>query len=180
MQTRHLSEKCYSSREIASVDGVVIHHISAKNVTPDDPFNTDAIIRIFEDYRVSAHYLIERDGNILELVPDLRKAYHAGRSRMNGRDHCNSFTIGIELVGGANWPYTEEQVIACGELLARLMTEHQVTLEWIEGHDEVRAAWNEQYPDKRAARKVDPGDHFPWERLRVMLQGTSDAVENVS
>ena len=175
-----LSSKCYSSRKMSSIDGALVHFISAKNVLPDDPFNIDAIIQIFEDYKLSAHYLIDREGEVIELVPGRHKAYHAGYSRMNGRNGCNSFTMGIELVGGSDWPYTDKQVFACGELLAQLMTEHQFTLKWVKGHDKVRADWNEQYPDKRAATKVDPGDHFPWETLRVMLQSTSDAVENVS
>ena len=172
----HLPARCYSRSKIPSVDGAVIHFISAKNILPDDPFNRDAIIGIFEDYKLSAHYLIERDGTLIELVPDLRKAFHAGKSRMNGRDGCNSFTIGYELVGGTDWPYTDEQVIALGTSLAQHMTEHQFTSEWVQGHDKIRADWSARYPDKKVAKKVDPGEHFPWVVLYDMIEGASLAV----
>lgn len=180
MITRHLPERCYSRSKIPSVDGAVIHFISAKNILPDDPFNRDAIMGIFEDYKLSAHYLIERDGTLIELVPDLRKAHHAGYSRMNGRDSCNSFTIGYELVGGTDWPYTDEQILTLGESLAQHMTEHQFTADWIQGHDKVRADWLARYPNKakvkRVAKKVDPGDYFPWEILHDMIASVSAAV----
>ena len=179
MQIRHLPKRCYSSNKIRSVDGAVVHFISAKTILPEDPFNRDAIIGIFEDYKLSAHYLIERDGNIIELVPDLHKAHHAGKSRMNGRDGCNGFTIGYELVGGTDWPYTGRQLAALSTSLAQHMTAHRFTSDWVQGHDQVRADWNAEYPDKQAAKKVDPGTHFPWDALKDMLAGVSAAVKDV-
>lgn len=177
---RHLSSRCYYRAEMPSVDGLVYHFISAKNVTPDDPFNIDAIIRILEDYKFSAKYLIDRDGTVYELVPGMHKAKHAGKSRMNGRDWCNGFTIGVEFVGGTGWPYTDEQIAAGSQLTAQLMTKHQFTLDWVRGHDYVRAEWNHKHPDDTGALKVDPGPHFPWSRITESLKGVSDAVENVS
>jgi N-acetyl-anhydromuramyl-L-alanine amidase AmpD len=178
---RHLPERCYSRSKIPSVDGAVVHFISAKNVLPDDPFNRDAIIGIFEDHKLSAHYLIERDGTLIELVPDLHKAYHAGYSRMNGRDSCNTFTIGYELVGGTDWAYTDEQIITLGTSLAKQMTSHRFTSEWVQGHDKIRADWIARYPDRAKAKNVpkkyDPGEHFPWEILYDMIAGVSAAVE---
>lgn len=179
VQTHHLPARCYSSNKIRSVDGAVVHFISAKNILPEDPFNRDAIVGIFEGYKLSAHYLIERDGTPIELVPDLHKAYHAGKSRMNGRDGCNNFTIGYELVGGTDWPYTDEQISTLGALLAQHMTEHGFTSDWVQGHDQIRAEWNAEYSDKQAAKKVDPGTHFPWEALKDMLSGVSAAVKDV-
>jgi len=177
---RHLPARCYSSSKILSVDGALVHFISAQNILPDDPFNREAIISIFEDYKLSAHSLIERDGTEIELVPDLHKAYHAGYSRMNGRDGCNSFTKGYELVGGTDWPYTDEQILTLGTALAQDMTEHRFTSEWVQGHDKVRADWIARYPDKakakKVAKKVDPGDHFPWEILYDMIAGVSAAA----
>ena len=175
---KHLPEYCYSSKDLKSVDGALIHFISAKNILPDDPFNRDAIIKIFKDYKLSVHYLIERDGTIIELVPGLHRTYHAGKSVMNDRDYCNNFTIGIELVGGTDFPYTDEQILILGELLAQLMTKHQFTLDWIQGHDKVRSDWNNKYPGKKGNKKVDPGEHFPWEILNDMLDSVSAAVSN--
>lgn len=173
---QHLPAHCYSRHEMQSVDGLVYHFISAKNVTPYNPFNIDTILRIFSQYKLSAKYLIDRDGTIYELVPGLHRAYHAGKSRMNGRDYCNNFTIGIEFVGGTDYPYTDEQIISGVQLTAQLMTEHEFTLEWVQGHSDVRDAWNEAHPDDKAAVKDDPGEHFPWGKVKDMLDGVDLAV----
>lgn len=184
---RHLPSYCYSKNKMQSIDGAVIHFISAKNVLPDDPFNLEAIMDIFKTYRVSAKYLIRRDGTVIELVPDNHKAYHAGYSRMNDRDGCNDFTDSFELEGGIDFDYTDDQIIVLVELLAQSMTKNQYTLDCIKGHDEVRENWLNKYPKKAARRKAkgkpisikrDPGDHFPWVQLNEMLAGVSAAVSN--
>jgi len=172
----HLPSFCYSKNKIKSVDGLVVHFISAKNILPSDPFNLEAIMGIFKQYGVSANYLIRRDGTTIELVPDLHKSYHAGKSIMNGREGCNGFTIGVELEGGTDFSYTDEQILNLGELSAQLMTEHKFTTEWIKGHDEVRTDWNEKYPDRKASIKVDPGNHFPWEVLNDMLYSVDTQI----
>jgi len=179
---KHLPSYCYSKHNIKSVDGAIVHFISAKNILPDDPFNLDAIMGIFKKYQVSAKYLIRRDGAIIELVPDLHKSYHAGYSRMNDRDRCNDWTIGIELEGGTDWDYTDEQMSILGELLAHLMTDNKFTLDYIKGHDEVRSNWLVKYPEKakekKVPKKVDPGDHFQWLELKEMLAGVSMQIEH--
>ena len=184
---QHLPSYCYSEDKMQSIDGAVLHFISAKNILPDDPFNLEAIMGIFKKYRVSAKYLIRRDGTVIELVPDNHIAYHAGYSRMNGRDRCNDFTDSFELEGGTNWDYTDDQIIVLAELLAQSMTKNQYTLDYIEGHDEVRKNWLNKYPKKAARRKAkgkpisikrDPGDHFPMVELKEMLAGVSAAVSN--
>ena len=172
-----LPEFCYKRKPIQPV-GVVIHYISARNILPKDPFNLDAIISIFKKYHVSAHGLIRRDGTFIELVPKEFIAYHAGYSRMNGRDWCNNFTFGYELEGGSDWDFTDEQIIVLADELAKDMTEHQFTLEWIQGHDRVRYDWNEAHPEKQASKKYDPGEHFPWKILNDMLEGVSISITN--
>ena len=178
----HLPLDCYSKNRIKSIDGAVIHFVSAKNILPDDPFNLEAIIGIFKKYRVSAKYLIRRDGTVIELVPDNYKAYHAGYSRMNGRDGCNSFTDSFELEGGTGFDYEDDQILSLGELLAQSMTKNQYTLNWVQGHDKVRSDWLRAYQtkaiEKKVSKKVDPGNHFPWEQLKEMLAGVSAAVGN--
>ncbi len=173
MIKRHLPEFCYSKNLMKSVDGITVHFISAVNVTPDDPFNLEEILKILTTYAVSYHYLIERDGTIIELVPGLHKAYHAGKSIMNDRENCNDFAIGITLAGGTVFPYTDEQILNLGELSAQIMTEHHFTSEWIQGHDEIRKNWNDKYPNKKRAVKVDPGEHFKWEIFYGMIGGIS-------
>ena len=184
---QHLPSYCYSENKMQSIDGAAIHFISAKNILPNDPFNLEAIMDIFKKYRVSAKYLIRRDGTVIELVPDSHKAYHAGYSRMNGRDSCNDFTDSFELEGGIGFDYTDDQPIVLAELLAQSMTKNQYTLDWIKGHDEIRKNWLDKYPKKAERRKAkgkpiskkrDPGDHFPWIQLNEMLAGVSAAVSN--
>jgi len=165
----HLPSYCYSKNKIKSIDGAIIHFISAKNITPDDPFNLNTILGIFKEYKVSANYLIRREGGLIELAPEGRKTYHAGKSIMNDRENCNNFTVGIELEGGTDYPYTRPQLLVLGQLLAQLMTKHGFSADWIQGHDKVRANWNEVYPLKKASKKVDPGQHFPWDDLFSML-----------
>ena len=178
-----LPSDCYSEHDYKSIDGIVIHFISAKNILPHDPFNTDAIFNIFKQYKVSANYLIKRDGTIIKLTPDHHKAWHAGKSIMNGREDCNDFTIGIELEGGTNWPFEDEQILNLGMLCGQLMTKNNITLDWVQGHDHIRENWlkkypnwNREHPDKPISKKVDPGEHFPWEVLSDMLYGVSEGV----
>jgi len=184
---KHLPDYCYSSRKMESIDGAVIHFVSAKNILPNDPFNLDAILGIFKQYRVSAKKLIRRDGTVIELVPDNHIAYHAGYSRMNDRDRCNDFTDSFELEGGIGFDYTDDQMLVLGELLAQSMTKNQYTFDWIKGHDEVRKNWLDKYPKKAARRKAkgkpiskkrDPGDHFSWLELKEMLAGVSMQIEH--
>jgi len=157
MLIKHLPKSCYTDRDMKSVDGIVTHFISAKNILPDDPFNLDAIIQIFKDDKLSAHYLIDRDGTRIELVPPPKIAWHAGRSRMNGRDRCNNFCLGYELVGGTNSPYTADQIAAIKFYYAQDMQEYGIGLDWIQGHDDVRKAWNREHPEKKDTKKHDPG-----------------------
>lgn len=177
MIKNHLPSNCYSKNRMKSVDGAVIHFISARYTMPKNPFNTDEIIRILKEYGFSYKYLIDRRGSVLELVPDNFKQYHAGRSIMNGREDCNSFTNGYALVGGSIWPYADDQMLSLAEVLAQDMTKNQYALDWVQGHDEVRANWNEAHPDKQTDIKHDPGEHFNWEILNDMLYGVSAAIE---
>ena len=172
----YLPSYCYSKEDMGDIDGAVIHYISAVNILPDNPFSLSAILQIFRDYKVSAHYLIDRDGTPIELVPLPKRAYHAGKSIMNGRIGCNNFTIGIELMGGAKFDYEDAQIASLSHLLADLMTRYEFGIKKIRGHDNIRAAWNDKHPDKKAFVKVDPGEHFPWQNLRESLMGVSDAV----
>ncbi len=168
-QIMHLPKNCYSQKDMSSIDGAIIHFISAANVSPEDPFNLDSILWIFKEYKVSAHYLIDRDGIPIEIVPLPKAAYHAGKSRMNGRDRCNNWTIGIELMGGKDFDYTENQIATLKLMLAKMITEYRFPVENIQGHDYVRAEWNKFYPDKKGAKKYDPGQHFPWDEVRNSL-----------
>ena len=108
--------------------------------------------------KVSAHYLVHEDGRVLCLVPEERRAWHAGASHWRGITDVNSASIGIEVVNpGHDWGYRdfpEPQVEAVIELVADIKERHGITRGNVVGHSDVAPA-----------RKRDPGELFPWGRL---------------
>jgi len=159
-----------SSRDGNQVDMIVIHAISL----PPGEFGTGYVLDFFlnrldhtahpyfrelEGLKVSAHYFIDREGEVIELVdPDLT-AWHAGESTFEGRAGCNPFSIGIELEGSPDHPFTEVQYRALKELCLLLMEHYPlITPERIVGHSDIA-------PE----RKEDPGPLFAWGRLRDEL-----------
>jgi N-acetyl-anhydromuramoyl-L-alanine amidase len=110
--------------------------------------------------RVSAHALIRRDGKIVQYVPFGQRAWHAGQSHYRGRPACNDFSIGIELEGADNTPYTDPQYEQLGALVEALLdTYPTLSSEHIVGHSDVAPG-----------RKTDPGPSFDWERWRSILR----------
>jgi len=106
--------------------------------------------------RVSSHYLIRRDGTLIEYVPPEKRAWHAGASSWKGRERCNDFSIGVELEGSDDVPFSEPQyetLIA----LARGLYERFGRLD-IAGHSDVAPG-----------RKTDPGPWFDWPRVHSAL-----------
>lgn len=109
--------------------------------------------------RVSAHFLIERDGAISQFVSCLQRAWHAGVSRFEGRENCNDFSLGIELEGTDELPFTEAQYQALIALSKQLLAAYpSLTLQRICGHSDIAPG-----------RKTDPGPAFDWQRLRQGL-----------
>ena len=105
---------------------------------------------------MSAHFLIERDGAITQFVSCLDRAWHAGISRFDGREGCNDFSIGIELEGTDNEPFSEAQYHALIELCRVLQCAYPaITPERVCGHSDIAPG-----------RKTDPGPAFDWQRLR--------------
>ena len=110
--------------------------------------------------RVSAHCVIWRDGQIWQYVPFAKRAWHAGVSCFDGRDQCNDFSIGIELEGTDDLPYTDAQYQSLTRLTRWLMQQYPaITPERITGHQHIAPT-----------RKTDPGPAFDWQRYRVALQ----------
>lgn len=181
-----LPQNCYSERDPGrEIDTVVLHHISAVNVVPNAPYDVENVVRIFRaEYQgvtetTSSHYLIARDGTVYLLVPDEKKAWHAGKSAMPirtdggtevDREDVNQFSIGIELVKRVDDPITEEQFESLVRLMLQLKRAHSgIELKNVVGHDAIRAYWNLRHPDERAAVKDDPGPMFDWARLYATL-----------
>jgi N-acetylmuramoyl-L-alanine amidase len=103
--------------------------------------------------QVSYHYLIHRTGSVVRLVPDNRRAWHAGVSTWDGKANCNDYSIGIGLSNISPQPYTAAQYQSLGALLALLTKKHDIPVSRIVGHYHVSPG-----------RKVDPGYHFEWGR----------------
>ena len=108
--------------------------------------------------KVSSHYLVEEDGRVFRLVPEERRAWHAGVSFWKGRRDINTASIGIEIVNPGHEfgyrPFPDAQVAAVIALVADIRTRWTVEDAQIVGHSDVA-------PD----RKDDPGELFPWKRL---------------
>ena len=116
----------------------------------------DYLLRSQAPHRVSSHYLITYDGEILQLVDEGDVAWHAGRSAWGDGDRAlNASSVGIEISNrGAVEPYAEVQLVALEGLLRRTCARWSIPPARVLGHSDIA-------PD----RKVDPGPHFPWPRL---------------
>ena len=108
--------------------------------------------------KVSAHYLIGEDGEVVRLVPEDKRAWHAGASYWRGHKDVNSASIGIELQhpghGLGYREFAEAQIEALIPLVHRAMKERNIPRANVVGHSDVAPA-----------RKTDPGELFPWDRL---------------
>lgn len=107
--------------------------------------------------QVSAHFVIRRDGEVLQFVDADRRAWHAGRSSWRGRDNCNDVSVGIELEGLEGLHFEPAQYAALARLLRAIGRRHPVR-EAV-GHEHVAPG-----------RKADPGPGFDWARLRRALR----------
>ncbi|HUI93811.1 MAG TPA: N-acetylmuramoyl-L-alanine amidase [Chitinivibrionales bacterium] len=161
----------WDERSSPFCDTIVIHYMSAVNVTPARPFSLKRMLKIFCDYGVSSHYLIQRNGVILRLVPEKKKAWHAGGSIMPGRDGreaVNNFSIGIELVATPRSGFTKRQYAACASLCRNIEKRRGKKFIYV-GHEDIagkKAVWL----GLRKDIKRDPGSLFNWNRFRTMLR----------
>ena len=138
--------------EPARIDMLVLHYTGMKNAK-------EAIERLCDPVaRVSAHYVVEEDGTIWRLVPDARRAFHAGRSCWAGESDLNNVSIGIEIVNpGHQWgyrPFPDEQMAAVECLCREFVSRYPILPHRVVGHSDVA-------PDRRA----DPGELFDWPGL---------------
>ena len=163
-----------------AVDLLVLHSISL----PPGKFGGDAVLQLFtnqldwnahpyfkqiEGLQVSAHFFIQRGGELWQFVSCDQRAWHAGRSSHRGRDNCNDFSIGIELEGleGANFEAAQYDTL-CALLPAILL---QYPIQHIAGHEHIAAG-----------RKNDPGVGFDWNFLQRCVglgsQSYPDSLKN--
>ena len=150
------------------IDLVVVHSISL----PPGEFGGEAIEQLFTNrldpaahpsfealrgLEVSAHFVIRRDGELVQYVSTERRAWHAGRSQWAGRDNVNDVSIGIELEGLEGGLFEPVQYRALASLLRALRRHYPITQ--VVGHEHVAPG-----------RKCDPGPGFDWADLRQRLR----------
>ncbi|ABD54136.1 negative regulator of AmpC AmpD [Jannaschia sp. CCS1] len=120
---------------------------------------------------VSAHYLIGRDGDVLNLVPEDMRAWHAGKGEWRGAGDVNSRSIGIELDNDGLTPFSEPLMAALETLLPTVLAAWRIGPDGVIGHS-----------DMAPGRKIDPGRRFDWQRLArqglaVWSQASGDTVD---
>lgn len=156
--------------DTADINLLVIHNISL----PPAQFDTPYIELFFQNrlpikdhpyfehlsgVEVSAHFLIKRNGEIVQFVSCEHRAWHAGQSNFCGKENCNDFSIGIELEGTDTIPYTHEQYLMLSELTKLIQSEYSaITAERITGHQNIAPQ-----------RKTDPGESFDWDFYKQLL-----------
>lgn len=135
-------------RDNAAPDMVVIHYTAMASADLSCARLCDP------EAEVSAHYLIDLDGSVTQLVPEDRRAWHAGRGRWGDVTDVNSRSIGIELQNTSLHPFPAPQMAALEDLLRGIMARHAISPARVIGHSDMA-------PD----RKSDPGPRFDWARL---------------
>jgi len=139
------------------IDMIVLHYTGMVDAE-------SAIERLCDrDAKVSAHYLVQEDGEVVRLVTEDKRAWHAGKAHWRGVTDVNSASIGIEIVNPGHdhgyRPFPEAQIEALMPLVADIKDRYAITRGNVVGHSDVAPL-----------RKRDPGELFPWHRLaRVRL-----------
>ena len=106
------------------------------------------------DTQLSAHYVLGEDGDVVAMVPEDRRAWHAGAGRWGGCADVNSASVGIEICNDGRAPFPAAQMDALEVLLDRILRRHGIPPEGVIGHS-----------DCAPGRKIDPGRRFDWRRL---------------
>jgi N-acetyl-anhydromuramoyl-L-alanine amidase len=160
------SPNCDARPAGARISLLVIHGISL----PPGEFGGPWIVELFTNrlktaahpyfakvanQKVSAHFLIRRDGSLAQFVPCSMRAWHAGVSDWRGQEHCNDFSIGIELEGADDVPYTDAQYTMLAALTRALRRRYRIRD--VAGHCDIASG-----------RKTDPGPAFDWKRFRQL------------
>jgi len=149
----------------AEISMVVIHNISL----PPGQYGSDDVAALLTNRldpnahpyfagihqnKVSAHFFIRRDGELIQFVPCQQRAWHAGQSFWLGRERCNDFSVGIELEGCDTDAFTDVQYDLLNRLLAALQRTYPITD--VVGHSDIAPG-----------RKTDPGPCFDWAKIKT-------------
>jgi N-acetyl-anhydromuramoyl-L-alanine amidase len=167
---RLLSPNCNQRPLMAEISLLVVHSISL----PPGEFGGGYVQDFFQNQldasihpyfetiahlQVSAHLLIERDGKVTQFVNFNERAWHAGVSCFAGLENCNDYSLGIELEGSDDCPFSEAQYASLAKVTRQLLlTYPKLTPERITGHQQIAPG-----------RKTDPGPMFDWARYHSLL-----------
>ncbi|WP_341782100.1 1,6-anhydro-N-acetylmuramyl-L-alanine amidase AmpD [Ectopseudomonas mendocina] len=167
----HCPSPNFNARPTGEISLLVVHNISL----PPGQFGTGKVLEFFQNrlpthehpffaeiatLQVSAHFFIERDGRVTQFVSCLDRAWHAGVSWFDGRDNCNDFSLGVELEGTDDLPYSDAQYARLAELTRQLLDAYPaLSTQRIRGHCDIAPG-----------RKTDPGPAFDWSRLHAELK----------
>lgn len=168
---RHVSSPNFDERpDAAEPTLLVVHNISL----PPGEFGGSGVIDLFlnrldrdahpyyrdiADLRVSSHFLVRRDGELIQFVSCAMRAWHAGQSQWHGRTRCNDFSLGVELEGTDDLPYTDRQYDTLAALAQALCAHYPLSA--IAGHADIATP---------PGRKTDPGPAFDWNRVEALLE----------
>jgi len=168
---RFLASPHFNARpEHTPIDLIVLHAISL----PDGEFSPQHITDFFlgnideaahssfkglKKVRVSAHFVVARDGSITQFVPIAKRAWHAGKSTWQNKKDCNNYSIGIEMIGDERQAFTRKQYTETARLCRSLMTQYPaIDKTRIIGHQDIAPT-----------RKWDPGKQWDWPHFRRSL-----------
>ncbi|MCU7915941.1 MAG: 1,6-anhydro-N-acetylmuramyl-L-alanine amidase AmpD [Candidatus Thiodiazotropha sp. (ex Gloverina cf. vestifex)] len=173
----HLCENRDDRPASSQIDLLVIHSISLPPGEFGGPWIEDLFMnrldpdahpyfREIHKLKVSCHLLIRRDGQLIQYVPLNQRAWHAGISNYCGREQCNDFSIGIELEGSDDMPFTDDQYVTLAQATQTIITHYPaIDKKRITGHASIA-------PD----RKTDPGPLFDWPRYIASLESDPSSV----
>ncbi|HEB27836.1 MAG TPA: 1,6-anhydro-N-acetylmuramyl-L-alanine amidase AmpD [Porticoccus sp.] len=171
VQARRVPSPNFNSRPAQTdVSLLVIHNISLPPGQFGGPhicdFFTNSLDTSCHPYfeeitglKVSAHLLIDREGHLTQFVSFDDRAWHAGESCYEGRDNCNGYSIGIELEGADDIPYSDHQYEVLAAVTRSLSQQYPtITKQRIVGHSDIAPG-----------RKTDPGPTFDWQRYFLLM-----------
>lgn len=170
MPVEHIPSPNQNNRPSDEISLLVIHNISLPPGQFGEHWITDLFLNRLDpqahpyfaeiyQLEVSAHVLIRRDGEVLQYVSFEQRAWHAGNSSFAGKSACNDFSIGIELEGCDDQPFTSAQYECLTQITAAIMAKYpEITADRITGHSDIAPG-----------RKTDPGPHFDWQHYRTAI-----------
>ncbi len=143
--------------EFCQTDNNGLHYIKAFFTNQLD-WDAHSYFQTIKGMEVSAHLLIERNGDVTQFVNFNDRAWHAGKSCYLARKNCNDFSIGIELEGSDSQVFTEKQYQSLAKVIIAIYQAYPKTRHHITGHSDIAPK-----------RKTDPGEYFDWQHLRKMI-----------